>query len=97
MMDSKDRHMFDDWQNVKRVLHILYAVCALLFVLDFILHRHATHPWDGVWGFYPIYGFVACVLLVIVAKWMRKIVMRSQDYYDEEDLKGVEGDRDVDV
>lgn len=95
-MDNKEQHLFDNPQNVKRVLRGLYVVCAILFVLDFVLHRHVTHPWDSLWGFYPIYGFVACVLLVLIAKWMRKILMRPQDYYDEEDLKGVEGDDDVD-
>ena len=30
-----------------------------------------------------IYGFVACVLLVLIAKEMRKIVMRNDDYYDD--------------
>lgn len=95
-MDNKEQHLFDNPQNIKRVLRGLYVVCAILFVLDFVLHRHVTHPWDSLWGFYPIYGFVACVLLVLIAKWMRKILMRPQDYYDEEDLKGVEGEDDVD-
>jgi len=34
-----------------------------------------------VWGFYALYGFVACVLLVLLAKEMRKLVMRNEDYY----------------
>jgi hypothetical protein len=37
-----------------------------------------------VWGFYAIYGFVACVILVLVAKEMRKLVMRDEDYYDDD-------------
>jgi hypothetical protein len=32
-------------------------------------------------GFY-IYGFVACVVLVVIAKEMRKVLMRKEDYYD---------------
>lgn len=95
-MDNKEQHLFDNPQNIKRVLRGLYVVCAILFILDFVLHRHVAHPWDSLWGFYPIYGFVACVLLVLIAKWMRTILMRPQDYYDEEDLKGVEGEDDVD-
>ena len=35
-----------------------------------------------MWGFYAGYGFVACVLLVLIAKEMRKLLMRREDYYD---------------
>ena len=34
--------------------------------------------------FYPVYGFVGCVVLVLVAKWMRSFLMRPEDYYDED-------------
>jgi len=33
-------------------------------------------------GFYSLYGFVACVILVLLAKEMRKLVMRDEDYYE---------------
>ena len=33
-------------------------------------------------GFYAVYGFVACVLLVLLAKEMRKVLIRKEDYYD---------------
>lgn len=77
-----DLHVFDKPQNVRRVLHILYGICAVLFAADLVVHRHIEHPWEGVPGFYAIYGFVACVLLVLIAKEMRKVVMRDEDYYD---------------
>lgn len=76
-------HFFDDPVHVKWVLRALYAVCGGLFAVDFFFHRHTVHPWEGVWGFYPLYGFVSCVLLVLAAKEMRKVVMRDGDYYDE--------------
>lgn len=77
-------HFFDRPQNVRLVLRLLVTVCALLLVADFIYHRHVMHPWEAVWGFYAIYGFVACVILVLVAKEMRKLVMRDEDYYDHD-------------
>ncbi len=33
-------------------------------------------------GFDAIYGFVACVGLVIAAKGLRVLLMRDEDYYD---------------
>jgi len=82
-MDDK-KHLFDNPKNVKRILHILYGCCALLFALDFVIHRHSVHPWEPLWGFYAIYGFIGCVVLVVIASWMRTFLMRSEDYYDEE-------------
>ncbi len=77
------RHLFDNPKNVKRVVHILYAICAILFVGDFFINRRIEHPWENLFGFYGIFGFVACVVLVLVAKEMRKVVMRKEDYYDD--------------
>jgi len=78
------QYLFDNPKNTKRVLHLLYACCALLVVLDFVIHRHVYHSWENLPAFYPIYGFVGCVVLVIVARWMRTFLMRSEDYYDKQ-------------
>lgn len=89
-MDNEKKYLFDKPQNIKRLLYILYASCALLFVLDFVVHRHVYHRWENLWGFYPIYGFVGCVVLVLIAKWMRTFLMRPEDYYDNQDITGTE-------
>ena len=75
-------HIFDNPKNVKRVIHALVAVSAITFVLDFFVNRYVDHPWEGLFGFYAVYGFVVCVFLVLAAKAMRKVVMRKEDYYD---------------
>ena len=75
-------HLFDKPENVNRFLSGFYIVCGLLFVLDFVIHRHASRDWEQLPGFYAIFGFVAFVVLVIVAKLMRKLLMRREDYYD---------------
>lgn len=83
MADKGKTHMFDDRRNVKRAIYALYVACGLTLVADFFTHRHVDHPWEAVWGFYCVYGFVACVLLVLIAKEMRKVLMRGEDYYDD--------------
>lgn len=82
-MKNEKKYLFDHPNNVKRVLHILYGCCIFLLVLDFVIHRHVTHSWENLWGFYPLYGFVGCVILVLVATWMRTFLMRAEDYYDD--------------
>ncbi len=83
MDDKPKRHIFDNPRNVKRAIYALYGVCAVSLLGDFVIYRHIDHPWEALFGFYPLYGFGACVLLVLIAKEMRKILMRKDDYYDD--------------
>ena len=89
-MNAGKKHLFDDPRNVRRLIGILFVLSALLLAVDYFYHRHLSFeksevdlPQAGWFGFYALYGFVACVLLVLVAKYvLRKIVMRSEDYYE---------------
>ncbi len=77
------KHLFDNPRNVDHVLKGFYAICIGLIIADFIVHRHIAMGWEEIPAFYAIYGFVACVVLVVIAKMMRKVVMRKENYYDE--------------
>lgn len=76
------KHLFDNPQNTKRVVQALVVCCVVLFFLDAVIHRHTSHAWEEVFGFYPIYGFVSCVVLVLIAREIRKLVMRDEQYYE---------------
>ena len=43
------------------------------------------NAWEALWGFYAVFGFIACTVLILVAKEMRKFLMRKEDYYDGDD------------
>jgi len=75
-------HLWDKPENVNRLLRVFYLLCLVLVVLDFVVRRHVAHPWERFLGFHALYGFVACWTLVVVAKGMRKVLMRDEDYYD---------------
>ena len=83
MNDKK--HLFDDPKNVSRFLNGFYVICAILFVLDFIIHRHTMHSLEELPAFYAVFGFVAFVALVVGSILLRKLVMRKEDYYDVDD------------
>jgi hypothetical protein len=84
MTEEKGKtYIFDRPENVDRLLKGFYAICILLALADFVLHRHIGFDWEKIPAFYAIYGFVACVLLVLIAKKMRNLLMRREDYYDE--------------
>lgn len=82
--DGEKKYIFDDPKNVKRVIYGLYIICAVCFLLDFVIKRYQDHPLEAITGFYAIYGFSACVALVLIATEMRKFIMRDEDYYDDE-------------
>jgi hypothetical protein len=83
-MNGNDRrqYLFDKSRNVRRLFRVLYATCIILLALDFILQRHATHAWEHLPGFYGLFGFTACVSLVLVAKQLRRVLGRPENYYD---------------
>lgn len=74
---------FDKPENIRKMLKVFYVICGLLVVADFVVHRHVYHDWENIPAFYAIYGFVGCTILVLIAKEMRKVLMRGEDYYDE--------------
>jgi len=82
-MEEK-RHFFDKPQNFKRVLKLFFLICAVLFLLDFFIHKsHAHFEVEESFGFYAVYGFVSFIVLVAVAKYiLRPLVMRREDYYE---------------
>lgn len=81
--DDNKSYFFDKPENVRKLLNVFYVCCGILLLLDLVVHRHIYHSWENLPGFYPLYGFIGCVILVIVAKEMRKVLMRKENYYDD--------------
>jgi hypothetical protein len=78
----RSRYWLDDPRNVDRLVYGLYGICAVLILLDFFMERHSPFAIEHLFGFYGIFGFVACVGLVLAAKELRKAIMRPENYYD---------------
>lgn len=79
---KKELKIFDNPRNVRRLLRVFYASLVLLLVSELAIHKHASYPWEDFLGFFAVYGFVSCVLLIFLAKGLRLLVMRKEDYYD---------------
>lgn len=80
---DEKRYWLDDLRNVDKIVYALYAICGFLLVIDPFIHKHGPFAIEHWFGFYGIFGFVACVALVLAAKQMRRILMRPEDYYDD--------------
>ena len=71
--------------RTKAVKKIAYGALIILIVVDFIIPRHEIHFFgDKVPGFWSLFGFIACVLIIIVSKWLGHMgLMQDENYYDE--------------
>ena len=74
----------DRKENVTKVARTLYVMCAIVILTDLFARSHPETEIDAVPFFYGVYGFVGSVGLVLAAKEiLRRLVMRSEDYYDD--------------
>ena len=72
----------DSGKNRRRIRIWFYAALAVLLLVDFFVSKHGHFPWEEASGFYAAYGFIGCVALIFIAKGLRCLVRRDEDYYD---------------
>ena len=82
MADEK-KHIFDNPKNIQRITYGFLGVLVLLLALEPFVHKHAYFSWEEWPGFYAFFGFLACVVLVLVCRYIfRPMLKRNEDYYD---------------
>jgi hypothetical protein len=73
-------------KHLKLLVRICAGLLALLIVADgFLVNKEDAHTAvEHIPGFWSIFGFVACVLIIILSKWYGHAgIMTREDYYDE--------------
>ena len=60
----------------------LLIIAITLAALELFLHRHGVAPIEDTFMFPAMFGFLAFIFIVQVGKWLRQMIMRSEDYYD---------------
>lgn len=84
--EKKFENGWADRPEVRRWIRFaLYSICLLLLLLEFFIHRH-TEVWlEKLPAFYSLYGFAALIVAVSLAKILRRMVGREEDYYKDDD------------
>jgi hypothetical protein len=82
MKKRKELTFLDSDRTRKRVRLCFYFSLLVLLILDFFVHKHGRFSWETAPAFFAVYGFMGCVSLIFVAKLLRLIVKRKEDYYD---------------
>lgn len=84
-MLEKIVNFIGDEKNAKTNKLILYVILVVVFAADFFVPReHAHYIWDKIPGWGAVYGFVSCVLIIVVSKFFghQGKLMKKEDYYD---------------
>ncbi|MFT4729756.1 MAG: hypothetical protein ACI9UN_004277 [Granulosicoccus sp.] len=73
----------DSPKSVHKLIIGLSIMCAFLFLMDFVWHRHTKVPGEGLYGFHAIAGFVSFTLVVLGARALRVFIRRDETFYGE--------------
>jgi len=82
MKPKKELTFLDSAKTHSQLRKYFYISLAILLVLDLFIPKHGHFAWENAPSFYAVYGFIACVSLIFVAKFLRLLVKRKEDYYD---------------
>jgi hypothetical protein len=68
----------------KGILNIVFYLSLVLIVgVEFFIPRgHSYLQWETLPGFYVIFGFAGCVLIILIAKTLGVFIRKKEDYYD---------------
>lgn len=84
--DVKSRgesNFFDKELNIRRLWIILFVICALTVIPDFITRRHPHFGIDAHFAFYAVVGFISCAALILLSKFLGLFLKVKEEYYDE--------------
>ncbi len=73
-------------RHLKWLVRLCWVVLALLVVGDWLwVDKEHAHTQPEHWfGFWSVFGFVACVVIIFVSKWYgHRGIMTREDYYGD--------------
>jgi len=77
-------HWLDDPANVRKLWRAFVAVLGLLVVAEFVMDLHPRFGIERVFAFYAWFGFLACAVMIALAKLLGVVLKRPDDYYGDE-------------
>ncbi len=68
--------------HLKGLKRILYVVLAATIAFDVLVPSHENHHFWEYPGFWTVFGFIGCVLLIRIMKGLaHTVLMKKEDYY----------------
>jgi hypothetical protein len=79
--------MTDHWlvrpRTIRRLWQAFIAVLALTVLAEFAIEPAPHFAVERLFGFNALYGFLACAVLILVAKGIGLVLKRRDTYYDD--------------
>ncbi len=69
--------------NANRLFWGLAVLAALTFLADFTFKKYGAFAIEEVPGFFGVFGFVGFTALILLAKLLRVLIKRPEDYYGD--------------
>ena len=87
-----DSHNDDAWlarlSSIRLLWRVFWAVLALTVAAQLVIKVKGYFGVDEWFAFGAIYGFLACLAMVLVAKGLGYVLKRDENYYRPEDDDG---------
>ena len=78
-------HWLDKPRNVRFLWRAFLALLALTVLVELVVTLHPHFAVESVFGFHALYGFVACLAMIVVAKALGAVLKRPDTYYESPD------------
>ena len=80
-----DDHWLARPSTIRLLWWIFSAVLAVTVLLQAVFYFKGYFTVDGWFGFGAVYGFLACLLMVVFAKGLGYVLKRKENYYADGD------------
>jgi uncharacterized membrane protein len=88
MNDEKELHWLVRPSTIRKLWIGSGVVLTLMVLAQTVIYVKGYFGFDAWFGFGAIYGFLSCLVMVLVAKLLGLILKRPQNYYDEPQQDG---------
>ena len=76
------RHWLDDPYHVRLLWRIFLFALALTVAAEIAITLHPHFAVEALFGFHAWFGFLACAVLILVAKALGLVLKRRDTYYE---------------
>ena len=85
---GKTLSWFTKTKHANKIFLGLTLLCFVLFLADFTYNKHGHFHIEEIPGFYGAYGFFMFTALILVAKALRLLIKRPENYYGDKAVDG---------
>ena len=78
------QHWLTRPETVRKLWRLFIAVLLVVVLAELLVPNEAHFDVERLFGFFAWFGFVACAVLIVLAKGVGVLLKRPDTYYDDE-------------